>query len=385
MKKALLVSAILSTFTIPAYAESSVTLYGVVDAAYSYNNLSVKSTSANGRTIKTTTRELGVMSGIAEGSSYWGLRGSEDLGNGTSAIFTLENEFNPANGASVDSAVFNKFSYVGLTSDAWGTFTIGNQKSVADDFMPEADPFGTNFGVAGAPTTFGDSLSSQIQNSVKYMSPDFDGFQFGLGVAHSRKKTTQGSSTNKEGGTHLSLGLKYSTDKLFLGAAYDTTKAYADQSQRVHSFAVGASYDFDIAKVHAAYAHQRDGMFGAGIFGLDAFETVNDEEMATQWNAKGYKQNSWLVGFTVSVGDHGNVLFSYQGVDAKNPKIAAPVKTKGQVFSLGYTYDLSKRTSLYGLASYGIANTKFFNDAGQLTQKDKIKSTFVAVGLKHAF
>ncbi|NOL49051.1 porin [Pelistega europaea] len=390
MKKALLVGAILSAFAAQAHAESSVTLYGVVDGAYSYRHDSMK-VETNGSTVsKTKTRNLGLQNGIAEGSSFWGLRGSEDLGNGTSAIFTLESEFNTNDGTSAESGkLFNKFAYVGLTGDSWGTFTIGNQKNVADEFMPEADPFGTNFDFAGAPSSFGDSLSSQMESSVKYMSPDFSGFQFGLAVAHNRKKTSYynpGSYTYaKEGGTAISLGLKYSTDKLFLGAVYDTAKEYADDSTRVHSWAVGASYDFDVVKAYAAFGQQRNGMMGE-IFGLPA---TNEDDEAYPWNSKGYRQNSWLVGLSAPVGDAGTVMFSYQGAHAKNNKteymgLNTPIKTTNHIFSLGYTYDLSKRTSVYGVASYGTSKTKLYGD-GHLLATTKTKTTFVALGLKHAF
>ena len=99
MKKTLLAAALVTGFAGVAHAESSVTLYGIVDAGYGYQRTEAKfkggiTAAQNG---KITTDRIGGHSGIQNGSR-WGLKGSEDLGNGTSAIFVLESGFDVMNG-----------------------------------------------------------------------------------------------------------------------------------------------------------------------------------------------------------------------------------------------------------------------------------------------
>lgn len=388
MKKSLLVALLATAFATQAHAESSVTLYGLVDAAYNYQHTKIKTINADGSHSIEKERTLGLDNGLG-GGSYWGLTGSEDLGNGTSAIFGLESNFNTSNGEFEESGkIFDSHAFVGLTSESWGTLTIGRQENVADEFMPDVDPFGTDFGQAGAGSVFGDSLSSTYDNSIKYVSPEFSGFQFGAAFAYNKNTKKVNGVKTREGDSTISLGLKYSDDALFLGAAYDTSKSLEADSHRTHSWSVGGSYDFEAVKVYGAFGQQRDGMFGE-IFSL-ATEQENDagELESTPWNTKGYRQNSWLAGISAPVGENGTVLFSYQGLTAKNRNTEynnEPVKSRAHIFSVGYTYDLSKRTTVYGLASYGTAKNTFYPTSEEAGYREKVKSTQVAVGLRHAF
>ena len=91
MNKRILVAAVLGSIGVAAHAQSSVTLYGLIDAGVSYVNNS--SSTVTGHSNSLTKYDDGVAQG-----SRWGLKGSEDLGNGLKAIFTLENGFNSGNG-----------------------------------------------------------------------------------------------------------------------------------------------------------------------------------------------------------------------------------------------------------------------------------------------
>ena len=135
MKKTLLAAALVAGFAGVAHAESSVTLYGLVDAGYGYSNIEAKGRGdyPNG---KVSVRKFGVQSGVMNGNR-WGLKGKEDLGNGTSAIFVLESGFDLGDGTQSQSTkgkdgnridrLFGRQAYVGLTGESWGTFTIGRQ------------------------------------------------------------------------------------------------------------------------------------------------------------------------------------------------------------------------------------------------------------------
>ncbi|HWT39499.1 MAG TPA: porin, partial [Paraburkholderia sp.] len=115
MKKTLIVAGILGAFAASANAQSSVTLYGTLDAGLVYTN--------NQAGHSNWQQGSGTVS-----DTYFGLRGSEDLGNGLHAIFTLENGFNLNNGSFKESnTLFNRQAYVGLQSNQFGTLTLGRQ------------------------------------------------------------------------------------------------------------------------------------------------------------------------------------------------------------------------------------------------------------------
>src|ERR1700759_4859908 len=154
-----------------AHAQSSVTLYGVLDDSIQYvNNVDVSGSNKS---------SVGLAAGNLQGNR-WGLKGTEDLGGGLKAIFQLENGFNPNNGAlGQGGKMFGRQAYVGLTHDAYGTLTLGRQYDPVVDLVQPltADNyFGSTF------TTPGDvdnnDNSSRTNNAVKYTSPVWAGFQF---------------------------------------------------------------------------------------------------------------------------------------------------------------------------------------------------------------
>ncbi|SAK60836.1 outer membrane protein (porin) [Caballeronia ptereochthonis] len=117
MKRKLLASAIICAraYPIASLAQSSVTLYGVIDEGFDYTN------NVGGH-----SNEL-LASGFAQGSR-WGLKGSEDLGGGNKAVFQLENGFDVNNGKLGQSGrMFGRQAYVGLSSSTLGTLTVGRQ------------------------------------------------------------------------------------------------------------------------------------------------------------------------------------------------------------------------------------------------------------------
>src|ERR1700754_4668541 len=170
MRNQLAVAAVMASFSCIAHAQSSVTLYGVVDAGvlYTNNNKGSAQTSLSQAT-----------------PSRWGLRGSEDLGGGLSAIFTLENGFTTATGTlSQGGLEFGRKAFVGVSSTTWGTVTAGRQYSASDDLMFQfasgSDWIATGLGF-GTHASDVDNLdtSNRIQNAVKYLSPTIGGLTFG--------------------------------------------------------------------------------------------------------------------------------------------------------------------------------------------------------------
>jgi predicted porin len=150
--------------------------------------------------------------------SRWGLRGAEDLGGGLQAIFTLENGFNLNNGQlSSANRIFNRLAYVGVSSRDLGSLTLGRQTDGMVDFLGPLSLTGTQYGGTHFAHPFDvDNLndSFQINNSVKYQSPDFAGFK--LGALYGFSNQAGGFANNRA----YSVGMSYAWGPLNFGAGY---------------------------------------------------------------------------------------------------------------------------------------------------------------------
>lgn len=167
MKKTLLAAAIPALFlSTVAHAQSSVTLYGLIDEGFDF--------TSNGQ----GHRGYEMVSGDTVGSR-WGVKGSEDLGNGLKGIFLLENGFNTNNGQLGQGGLeFGRQAYVGLSSAQYGTFTMGRQYDPTIDMWSGFTAAGNTIGDLAAHPFDNDNSDwdYRIQNSVKYVSPTYSGF-----------------------------------------------------------------------------------------------------------------------------------------------------------------------------------------------------------------
>lgn len=150
---------------------SNVSLYGVLDVGFSST-----SDVRGGRFNQIATRHE---------SSFWGMRGSEDLGDGMRASFQFERAVTVASG--VDGV---RSSFVGLAGHHWGAITIGRQYDLLVDHV-QTDPARQNSITTVVPGNYDRSLGNYLDNSIKYKSPAFGGVVFGAMVA-----TSQGAAAN---------------------------------------------------------------------------------------------------------------------------------------------------------------------------------------------
>jgi len=211
MKKNLIVTAIAAlaaSFAGAANAQSSVTLYGLIDAGFTYvNNVQVDGAD----------HQKGSAWGVTSGNvnmSRWGLRGAEDLGNGMKAIFTLENGFDVANGSSIGSG-FSRQAFVGLSTNA-GTVTLGHQTDSVVDYLGPLSATGTWGGTYFAHPGNVDNLNGDAfreNNSVKFQSANYGGFSFSGLYAFSNASSFAANRA-------YSVGAGYANGGLKLGAAY---------------------------------------------------------------------------------------------------------------------------------------------------------------------
>jgi predicted porin len=362
VKKLTLAALIIGGFAAQAQAQSNVTIYGLVDAGL---------VSERGGVAGNVTK---VTSGIG-GQSRLGFRGTEDLGNGLSAIFQLETGFRADDGSldNTNSALFNRQAYVGLKSKDAGQLTIGRQYTMLYNAQSQvADPFGA--GYAGSIKNLFPSAgaNTRVSNALVYATPTIEGFSaealYALGE--------QAGSANA--GRQFGLGLNYSQGPLNARLVYNnknndtaatpTTAAKLQDTGRNTMFA--ANYDFQVVKAYFAYG---------------ADKGVNSAQLPVA-NAYGYTvapkasvdSNDLLIGAQIPVGS-GTIMASYI---RKNDKTVA--NQDADQWALGYLYSLSKRTGAYiayakiknkNGAGYTVGNN---NEAGS---GDKAFN----LGIRHAF
>ena len=351
-----------------AQAATSVTLYGVVDLGVGYEKVEGPGGYEASR--------IGMIDG-GHGSSRFGLRGSEDLGGGLQATFVLENGYSASNGRQGQSGrLFGRQATLGLKSDSWGQIQAGLNKNYATSWVGEAiNPFGTNFGTASVASTFTSAASVRYDNLVTYETPTFGGFQAGIGYSFNADsgKTNTGFRTDEQNRA-TTVGVRYKAGPVYLGAAYDSlnrSNIDSREDDEIQAFVVGGSYDFEVAKLGVAFGQVRDGWFKNGDIGVtpDGVEDFG----SSYSSAEGFKANSYLVALTVPLGN-SDVFGAWQSADPKNDRLNGQDETMN-VYSIGVTHDLSKRTNVYAYGSY--ADNYYFH-------KD-VKSSSVAVGIRHRF
>lgn len=380
MKKTLLAAALLAGFAGVAQAETSVTLYGIIDTGIGYNKISGAKDS-NPYGIQNGSK-VGMINGVQNGSR-WGLRGSEDLGDGLRAVFQLESGFDSGNGKSGQSPrLFGRQATIGLASDSWGQLDFGRQTNIASKYFGSIDPFGAGFGQANIGTAFSAANTQRYDNMVMYQTPSFSGFQFGLGYSFNAddNKTSETGFRTADNTRAITTGLRYVNGPLNVAFSYDQlNRSNAgktdDTDTTARQYILGGSYDFEVVKLALAVSRTQNGWFaGPGVNGNSVLSKVASDEFTNTFR-KDFKANSYLVGLSAPIGGASNVFGSWQMVDPKGDYAKDRDLKKMHVFSLGYTYDLSKRTNLYAYGSYS-KNYALVED---------LKSTAVGVGLRHRF
>ncbi|WP_233886285.1 porin [Paraburkholderia flagellata] len=355
----------LGTLAAPAaHAQSSVTLYGLIDAGIMYTN-NVASGKSSGALWQAT-------SGNVNGSRF-GVRGSEDLGGGLHAVFVLENGFNVQNGKlGQDGRMFGRQAYVGLASDQFGSLTLGRQYDSLVDFVAPLSATAGTFGDTGFAHPFdNDNLnhSLRMSNAVKFTSNTYSGLKFGALYAFS-------NSTDFAVNRAYSFGASYTNGPLAIAAGYlqlngtqgatasspgavDLAESTANGkggfalgANRLRSFGGGINYTFGPAT--AGFVFTRSEYAGTSSFGSQGGDmSFNNYEV----NGKYQLNPAWSLGLAYTFTDGHVSNTTTFGADPKWNQVNAQV-----------VYRLSKRTDLYGEAMYQHATghnyVAFINTAG---------------------
>lgn len=318
MKKSLLALAVLGAFAGAASAQTNVTIYGVFDIGLT----SARSDTSGG------TR-IGLDSGNQSGSRL-GFKGTEDLGGGLSAVFTLENGYAGDTGnLGQGGRIFGRQAYVGLNG-GFGSVKLGRQYMPAFLAVDSIDPFGTgNAGDAtGSHFDCRVGLGANILCAIDVRMSNTINYSIGVGgvsgqLAYGLGEVAGDNSANRQVG--LSLG--YANGPINVVLAYhNINNATGDNANK--ATILGGTYNFGPATVHLA---------------LDEQKNENAAGATTR------KTRDWLLGVSAPVGA-GNIHASYiRGDD----RLASNVDSN--LAAIGYTHSLSKRTNIY--TSYGRVNT----------------------------
>ncbi|MDO8695210.1 MAG: porin [Sheuella sp.] len=393
MKKTLLAAALLAGFAGAASAQSSVTLYGILDAGLVYKNVKYSNGPAD-----VNNSNFGMAYGTQSGNRL-GFKGVEDMGNGNRLTFQLENGFDIGNGtAGQGSRLFGRQAWFGVENDAWGYARMGRQLNFASDYFGALDPFSQGFAQANIGSVFGSTNTYRLSNALKYQTPNMGGFTAGVmySFATGIDSLYVANGANVSSGSayaydttnntrQISLGAKYANGPIYVAASYDklygaTGIAGGSPDASPSEWNLGGSYDFKVVKVDAVYGQTRGGWMagqnnqgnsgasisipGRTVFGggLNIYDT--------NWGV-----NSYQVGLTAPIGGASKVFASWNmAMPNGNMQEAYDAKNMSS-YNLGYSYDFTKRTNMYAYVSYA-------NNYGTI---DGLTSTVLGVGLRHQF
>ena len=402
MKKSLLALAAMGAFAGAAQAQSSVTVYGILDVSYGVDQID------QGQ-VATSLKSTG-LADSRNASSRLGFRGVEDLGGGIQAGFVLEAGLNIANGATInksngttvttatgvvnsvsaDSAVFGaatRQAFVTLGTKGAGTLLVGYKKFLETDFND-------NF-VLGTENTYGSEGQEKNRlsrgNTVSYTSPNFNGFA--LSVANTSQVTgydlAATDTTSKIGVSINQINLSYSDAKLLVqahagmgqidaGTAYTTGStglnlsvigAGSPGNGTYNTSGIGARYDFGVARLAAMYGKRETGVKDSSATGA---------QLDTVYSA---------VSAAIPFGNNA-VKLTYSMSEVKDK--SSNITSKNGGFQVVGEHNLSKRSQIWAIYGYNkveavTAAAAVTNQSVAVSAANESKETSIRIGMTHTF
>lgn len=359
MKKLFLTSLIAGIFIETAFAQPNVTINGQFD------NSIIKETGSDTRMWRNHDDLIR-------------FKGSEDLGNGTQAVFNLEHRLNPDGTRCSGNNAIDKLhgtpgvdwqgaANIGLKNAEIGTLLLGRTSSISIDNFYQVDPFVYD-GIAASTGAFDITYSGQISNSIRYDSPKWHGFTFSgsysVGKDTHKTDTPDGNAIDYHayGNDGFALGATYENGGLLLIADYERVQ----DSDKSWSWNIGALYRYEGFTFSTGY-------HASTIKQAAVNRLIHDDHAL--------KQRSMIAAVNYDNGPHTYKLAYSRGI----------LKSDGNYdgyankYSVGYVYSLSKRTSLYGHVTY-IDNSKkevgkIYNTNG--TEQDSM--TGIQLGMTYKF
>ena len=369
MKKTLIALAALGAMAGVAHAQSTVTLYGLLDGniqSYKSNYLVGTGATANIQSITQTKIDAGGLNG-----SRWGMRVKEDIGGGMFVVGNLESGFNIDTGSSAQGGLlFGRRANVGLSS-GFGTLTIGRNSSSYDDVSADNammaqtifDPSQTNNGpavsAAGIASLINRNTSwvgynTRFNNSVKYDTPNFSGFSGSVMYAFGEDKNSANSASKT-----VSANLKYANGPLLVSGGYQSeapTNTLVNVGKpALQNTLVSVAYDLGVAKIGAGFNRAKFKDVAPGV-------SVDP-------------QKEWNLSVAVPL---GATTLSAGYAQSKGDTLG-----KSSGFGIQALYALSKRSTLYA----GAQSTKNFDRLATFAPAGSNigRTETYGLGLRHTF
>ena len=377
MKKTLAAVAVLGAFAGSALA-ADVQLYGLIDTGLQYLH-------SDADTNKDATNSFSMESGMASGSRF-GFKGTEDLGNGLTVGFVLENGFTSDDGA--EKGVFfdresSLFLQGGFGKVAFGRMGSINNGTSSWGKYGMISAFGTSWGDYAAQAGTWAMGAGLWDNMISYQTPTFAGVtvyaQYGMGNAVKDYNSVENESSSDR---YYALGATYANGPLNLYLAVDsinyatyngkTTTSDVDDSLTV---TLGGNFDFEVVKLFA----------GAQYFDEIKLSTMKGAVQLDSDTLAG-KMEGWSLGVSASIpAAGGTVLVGAAYLDAEAAgSVTGDAKDdelNRWIVSAGYDYPFSKRTDVYGVVTYNQDQMD-----SKTAANDRDPSVYgVMVGLRHKF
>ncbi|MDY7578827.1 porin [Herbaspirillum sp. RTI4] len=352
-----------------AFAQSSVTLYGVLDMFSGYQSSTVggKHTS------------LTVLGNNGEMTSRWGIRGNEDLGGGYKTTFDLENGFDPGTGQQQNSfRLFDRQAWVGISGN-FGEVRAGRQNTPMFAYSGNMDAFGAaTYG--SAYNNFSNWLA-RVDNDISYTSPKIYNSQIELHYSLGEK------AGNIAGNAVYQAAGQTQQGPVFFALAY-LTAANATNTNRVQEFMAGGNVEYGHGKVYLGYFRANEVISATTGNALSNPAGKYDPTVGPVGNTPGNYHNTYSVSADYRVNPATTIGAGYGLI-----KDSSAFGNNARQVSLIVNYDLSKRTRLYSVASrLNNSNTAQFKMAGAsittgsfLTPGAGQSETGVQVGIRHLF
>lgn len=391
MKKTILALATFALFTGQSYAQSSVTLYGIVDTAIIYGN----NESTGG---KKPAGHAGIeMDSGGISGTRWGLRGAENLGGGLSAIFRLEDGFSSANGKLSNAGdLFGRQVYAGLSSTTYGRFTLGRQYSFMSQYLSaiSAEGLGWAGNLGDHPYDNDDMIRHQsISNSIRYETVNYRGLTAGAMYGFSNEA---GEFSNDHA---YSFGVRYDHGPVTLIASFLQIDRSAGAANVNTS---GAVTNDDSDAVISGGREQVWGMgasyaIGAGTVGFVWTHSATNDVTGVFQNGNLTPLEGDLLRFD-NFEINGRYFFtpsfslaaSYTYTDGRFVSSTSSVSPKWHEAIVQADYRFSRRTdgyleSLYQTVSGGDGNPVFNASMFNVPASADNRQLLVVAGLRHRF
>ena len=384
-KKSLIAVAVLGATAFSVQA-ADVTMYGKVDTGLQYQSNEITILDQTVVDTDSFTMENGLNS-----ASRFGVKGSEDLGNGMKVSFQLENGFKADSGEFKTSGkLFDRQATVALSSD-FGTLTMGRVGGIGsgagfDLVYGYADAFD-----GGSGSVLGLAKSDRYDNMITYQTPKFAGMQATVQYSFNESSTDKGREGSSAVNRYASAGLTGSFGALNTVLAYEFQNYQSfgkdARGEDGHIVYLGGNYDCGFAKTFVM-AQYFKGLKAGSINGLGMLDDIEGEQTGTtledEFDAffdKGAKGFGLHLGTIVPI-SNGDLTVGAYYVDGKGETSAAGEEDLDFDYiglATKYEYRLSKRTSVYLGAGYHKAKAE--DSEGEIEQK--IGEVFT--GLTHAF